>query len=187
MNNKAHNIAYFGVMTALVFVVLALETYVFIAFINPSPAFLTIPLAIALCLRGRKSDMFVGGTILGVCSFILSFIVGLAAFYNPLISVLPRVFIGIVAYYTGMGFTKLFRNSNSKIVREYLPLSIAGMAGVLTNTVLVISMLALFDFSGITAVLTTILSFNFLIEFICGAILVPVLVLAIKKVSKDLL
>ena len=187
MNSKAKNIAYLGVMTALVFVVLMLETYVFIAFINPSPAFLTIPLAIALCLRGKKSDMFVGGTILGVSSFILSFIVGYAAFYNPLISVLPRIFIGVVSYFVGAGLAKLFKNAKSEIVREYLPLSIAGMAGVLTNTVLVLSMLAIFDFSGITAVFSTILSFNFLIEFICGATLVPVLVIAIRKVSKDLL
>ncbi|MBQ7642883.1 MAG: hypothetical protein IJS67_03170 [Clostridia bacterium] len=185
MNSKAKIIAYLGVMTALIFTVLMLETYVFIFVIKPSPAFLTIPIAIALCLKGKKYDMFVGGTILGVTSFILSFIVGYTPFYNPLISVLPRVLIGVAAYFVNLLVTGVFKNSKSAFVRETLPLSIAGMAGVLTNTVLVITMLALFDFSGISAVFTTILSFNFLIEFVGGAVLVPVVVKVIRKIVRD--
>ena len=184
MNSKAKTVAYLGVMTALVFVVLMLETYVFIAFINPSPAFLTIPIAISLSLRGKKSDMFVGGTILGVCSFILSFMLGVVAFHNPLISILPRVLMGVVAYFINALFAKLFAKSNSNFLREILPLSLAGMFGVLTNTVLVLTMLSVFDFSGLSAVFETLITFNFLIEFVCGAVLVPILVKVIRKVVR---
>ena len=184
METKGKKIAYLGVMLALVFVLLTLETYVFIYLIKPSPAFLSIPLAIAICLRGKKSDMFVGGTILGLCSFILSFIVGYAAFYNPLISVLPRVLIGVVVYYVNKFFTFVCKNAKSSFVREILPLSISGAIGVLTNTILVISMLVIFDFSGLSAVFATIMSFNFTIEFISGIILVPIIVKVLRRVSR---
>ncbi len=183
MNSKGKTVAYIGVMSALIFVLLMLETYVFIYIIKPSPAFLTIPLAIALCLKGKKSDMFVGGTILGVSSFILSFIVGYAAFYNPLISVLPRVLIGVAVFYANKLFTVLFKNGKSNFVREILPLSLSGAVGVLTNTVLVMTMLFIFDFSGVTDVFATIMSFNFLLEFIAGIILVPIFVKTIRKVK----
>ena len=183
MDSKGKNVSYLGVMSALVFALLTLETYVFIYLIKPSPAFLTIPLAIAMCLRGKKSDMFVGGTILGLCSFILSFLVGYAAFYNPLISVLPRVVIGIVVYYVNKLFSFTFRNSKSSFVREILPLSISGATGVLTNTVLVITMLVIFDFSGLSAVFATIMSFNFVIEFISGIVLVPIIAKTLRRVS----
>lgn len=182
--SQAKKIAYYGVMSALVFILLTLETFVFIYFIQPSPAFLTIPFAIALCLRGSKGDMFVGGTILGFCSFFLSFIVGYAAFYNPLISILPRIMIGVVAVGVYRLFSLLFQNAKSSFIKDVLPLSFAGFFGVLTNTVLVLIMLFIFDFSGISAVFATIMSLNFTIEAISGIVLTPIFVLTIRKVSK---
>ena len=174
MKSSAKTVAYLGVMSALVFVLLTLETYVFIYFIKPSPAFLTIPFAISLCLRGRKSDMFVGGTILGVSSFVLSFIVAYVPFNNPLISILPRLLIGIVAYGVYALFTRIFSKTKT----------IAGFFGVLTNTVLVIFMLFVFDYSGMSAIFATIMSFNFLIEAISGIVLTPIIVTTIRKIAR---
>lgn len=181
MNNSAKKIAYIGVMSSLEFAVLALETYVFVLFIKPSPAILTIPIAIAICLRGEKWDMLVGGTIFGVCSFILSFMVGLVSFSNPLISILPRVIMGIAVYYSCRLFEKHFSGSKNTFVNSVLPVALAGAVGVIVNTVLVLSMLMLFDFSGIKEVLAAVLSFNTLFELISGIILTPVLVKTIKK------
>ena len=86
----AHRVAFIGVMAALIFVVLTIETYVFIGILGINPAFLSLPLAIALCLYGDWKEEFVGGTIFGVCAFIISFMVAYVPMYNPLISVLPR-------------------------------------------------------------------------------------------------
>lgn len=184
MKSSAKTVAYLGVMSALVFVLLTLETYVFIYFIKPSPAFLTIPFAISLCLRGRKSDMFVGGTILGVSSFVLSFIVAYVPFNNPLISILPRLLIGIVAYGVYALFTRIFSKTKTDFTKKILPLSIAGFFGVLTNTVLVIFMLFVFDYSGMSAIFATIMSFNFLIEAISGIALTPIIVTTIRKIAR---
>ena len=73
--DKAHTVAFIGVMAALMFVVLALETYIFIYFIKPSPAFISIPLFLALSMYGDWKRSFLGGTLFGVCSFLLSFLV----------------------------------------------------------------------------------------------------------------
>ncbi|MGB9593745.1 MAG: ECF transporter S component, partial [Anaerolineae bacterium] len=56
-------------------------------------------------------------------------------FQNPVISVLPRLFIGVVAW---LGYKAL------KNVNEPLALVVAGIVGTLTNTVLVLSAMRLF-------------------------------------------
>ena len=68
--SNAKKVAFYGVMSALTFVFLLIETFVFSAFLgNFTPAILTLPLAVALSLFNGKKGMFVGGTIFGCCSF----------------------------------------------------------------------------------------------------------------------
>ena len=62
--------------------------------------------------------------------FPLSFI-----FYNPIVSVLPRILIGITSYYTYMLI---------KIKNEPIKIGIAAAVGTATNTIGVLSMIYLF-------------------------------------------
>ncbi len=57
-------------------------------------------------------------------------------FVNPLLSVLPRMFIGLVSYYAFVLFKKITSNN-------YVSSFLGGIMGSLTNTVLVLSMLVL--------------------------------------------
>ncbi len=182
--SKSKTIAYFGVLSGLMFIMLALETLVFKLFLPITPAFFSIPLAISLSLKGKKSDMFIGGTIFGVCSFCLAVLIGYAEFFNPLISIMPRIFIGIVAYYVYFLFSKILASSKNKFIREILPLSISGVFGVITNTVLTVFMLWVFNFTGTANVFTMILTFNFLFELISAIVLVPIIVITIRKVVR---
>lgn len=61
-------------------------------------------------------------------------------FMNPLISVLPRMFIGVVAYFVYLGLTKLIKKQSLK---NSVSTFIGGMAGSFTNTALVFLMLYL--------------------------------------------
>ncbi|HHU90239.1 MAG TPA: ECF transporter S component [Clostridiaceae bacterium] len=61
-------------------------------------------------------------------------------FMNPLISVLPRIFIGVIAYFVYLGVTKLIEK---KSVKSAVSTFIGGMAGSITNTILVFLMLYL--------------------------------------------
>ena len=177
----AHTIAFIGVMSALLFVVLMLETYVFIYFIKPSPAFLTIPLFISLSMYKDWKHSFIGGTIFGTCSFILSFIVAYTVFYNPLISILPRTLAGVAGYFILHGLTVLTKGKAKDVVR-----GVAAGLTVFVHTFLVLGSMEIFAPGGafLYTVWQVIMGVNFLPELICSIILVPILVRVLKKVTR---
>lgn len=178
--DTAHTIAFIGVMTALMFVVLTLETYVFILFIKPSPAFLSIPLFIALSMYGDWKRSFIGGTIFGCCSFALSFIVAYTVFYNPLISVLPRTLAGVAGYWILYGLTEATKGKFKIAVR-----SVAAALTVVLHTVLVLGAMEIFSSGGafFNTVWQTIIGVNFVSELVCAIVLVPVFVEVMKKIT----
>ena len=179
--NVSHTVAFIGVMTALMAVVLTLETYVFIYFIKPSPAFLSIPLFISLSMYGDWKRSFIGGTVFGCCSFALSFIVGYTVFYNPLISILPRTIAGVAGYFILHGLTVLFKGKSKEGVR-----ALAAALTVIVHTVLVLGAMEIFASSGafFDTVWQVIIGVNFLAEFICAILLTPILVRVMKKYTK---
>ena len=179
--DASHLVAFIGVMTALMAVVLTLETYVFIYFIKPSPAFLSIPLFIALSMYGDWKRSFIGGTIFGVCSFVLSFVVGYTVFYNPLISVLPRTITGVAGYFILHGLMALTKGKAKDVMR-----AIAAAVTVILHTVLVLGAMEVFASGGafFNTVWQTIIGVNFVSEFACAIFLVPVLVRVMKKYTR---
>ena len=177
----SHTVAFIGVMAALMAVVLTLETYVFIYFIKPSPAFFSIPLFIALSMYGDWKRSFIGGTIFGCCSFALSFVVGYTVFYNPLISILPRTLAGVAGYFILHGLTVLTNGKSKDVIR-----SVAAALTVILHTVLVLGAMEIFASSGafFDTVWQVIIGVNFLAEFICAILLTPILVRVMKKYTK---
>lgn len=178
-NNR--RIAFLGVLTALMFVLLLVETFVFKAIMAITPAILTIPLCIAICLSDGKKSMLIGGAMFGFCSFILAICISYVIFLNPLVSIFPRLFIGLIAYGVYSLVQKIFGKSENTFIRESLGCSVAGIFGTLTNTVCTITMMWLFNAEELATVMATILSFNFLVELIGSIILVPIYVKVFKK------
>ena len=176
--NVAHTVAFVGIMTALMAVVLTLETYVFIYFIKPSPAFLSIPLFIALSMYSDWKRAFIGGTVFGCCSFALSFVVGYTVFYNPLISVLPRTLAGVAGYWILHGFTVLAKGKTKDVIRAV----VAGLT-VIVHTVLVLGAMEIFASGGafFDTVWQVIIGINFISEFACAIVLTPIFVRVMKK------
>ena len=198
--SKAHYIAFLGVMVAVIFVVLTLETYVFMGMLGINPAFLSLPLAIALCLFGRWKEEFVGGTIFGLCSMIIAVMVGYPAMINPLVSVLPRILMGVVAYwvyhFVSFIFNKILNLRENKgkpplgkkanvMLRETIPAAIGGVLGALTNTVLVLLMLWVFGGDAFAAAFSVAIVFNSPIEMACCAVLVPLYIRVMKIALKN--
>ena len=174
----AHTVAFIGIMTALMAVVLTLETYVFIYFIKPSPAFLSIPLFIALSMYKDWKHSFIGGTVFGCCSFVLSFVVGYTVFYNPLISVLPRTLAGVAGYFILHGLSVILKGKGKDVIR-----AIAAACTVILHTVLVLGAMEVFSSEGafFNTVWQTIIGVNFISEIVCAILIVPVLVRVMKK------
>ena len=188
--DKAHFVAFVGVMAALIFVLFLLEE----AVLSPegmTACILSLPVAIAVSIYDDWKKSFVGGTLLGVCSCIFCLIFSAFIKYaNPLVSVLPRFCIGVTAYWTYFGLSKLFKNAKNRFVKEALPAAIAGIVGSLTNTVLYLLAVAVCDgraADALTVIMGVAVTIYFPIELVACAILVPIYVKALQKVSRTLL
>ena len=101
-----------------------------------------------------------------------------APFVNPLISLVPRILVGIVGGLTAQGLRKL--RLRSGVVAAF-----SAAAATLTNTVLVLSALKLFStiLTGLPLLGTiygTLIGVNGSIELVAAILLVPVIVAAIS-------
>jgi uncharacterized membrane protein len=86
-----------------------------------------VPAIIGGVLEGPAVGGIVG-TLFGLFSFIDATV---PMFKDPLVAVLPRIFIGVTAWLAYAGL---------KWINEYLALATAAIVGTLTNTVLVLGM-----------------------------------------------
>ncbi len=188
-NDKAHLVAFVGVMFALIFVLFLLEGTL-LAGVGMTACILSLPVSIALSIYDDWKKSFIGGTLLGVssCIFCLIYASAFVFYANPLISILPRLFIGVTAYWTYFGISKLFRKVKNRYVREMLPAAISGVIGSITNTILYLLAISIWTsgdaLSSILAVATTI---YFPIELAACFILVPIYVAVLKKISHKLI
>ena len=119
-------------------------------------------------------------------------------FYNPLVSILPRVLIGIVSYY-------VYKFLRSKLKNVKLSISVAAIIGSLVNTIGVLGLIYLIYFkdyaqilmdkgtvasnsiSAVTTALLTVIGTNGLAEAILSAIIVTPIVIAVSKIQKKII
>ena len=128
-----------------------------------------VPAIIGAVMEGPLVGLLVGG-IFGIFSFLQA---TSPLFKDPLVSILPRLFIGPVAYYTYI----LLKNNN-----EYVALATAGVTGTLTNTVLVLGMAILRGYLT-WQVIIPILP-QAIAEMVIAAVLTVAVVAAWKQIDK---
>jgi uncharacterized membrane protein len=95
--------------------------------VTGSATIMHVPAIIGGVLEGPLVGFLVGA-IFGAYSFLQA---ADPVFKDPLVSIVPRLFIGVAAYFAYVGL----RRTN-----EIVALILAGVIGTLTNTVLVLSM-----------------------------------------------
>lgn len=116
-------------------------------------------------------------------------------FYNPLVSIVPRVLIGVLSYY-------IYKLIRAKLKNAKLSISIAAICGSLVNTIGVLGTIYLIYFkdyaeilmskgtiasnsvSAVTAALLTVIGTNGIAEALLSALLVTPIVIAIFKMQK---
>jgi uncharacterized membrane protein len=141
-----------------------------------------VPVIVAALIEGPIAGTTVG-VIFGVMSWILASVGPTGPsdplFANPLVSVLPRLFIGIVSY---LVYRSLRGGSGAR--RVALATAAAGVAGSLANTALVLLMLKLCNYGmfpwslvGLTA------AANGLPEAGVAAVITTAVVLAWKRIA----
>jgi uncharacterized membrane protein len=127
-----------------------------------------VPVIIGAVMEGPLVGFLVGG-IFGTFSFLQATV---PLFKDPLVSVLPRLFIGITAYFAYAAL----RNRS-----EYVALVTAGVVGTLTNTILVLGMAILRGYLTLPAIIPIIP--QVIAEIIIACIITVAVVAAWKRIE----
>lgn len=139
-----------------------------------------LPVIVGSEMEGWKTALFVG-FFLGIMSLISSFVYPMPTaplFNNPMVSVFPRIFVGLSAHFVYKFAMKIFKKMKKQVVARSLSCYLGGIAAVITNTGLVFAML--WAFYGGKAVGGTVINPAFfsallLINFLPEIIIVPLL------------
>jgi len=191
MNNlnvrkDTRNLVVTGLMLALTLIL----TFTPLGFITVPPISITImhlPVIIAGIIAGPVSGLIVG-LGMGLASMfkaLTSINPADKFFINPLISVLPRAFIGVSAYYAYRSVkVVLMRMKQSDMLKGGLSATVGTIAGTLTNTILVLSMLYLIYMSKGYAVLDFLMvavTMNVVIELVVAVVVCVPIVIVLEK------
>lgn len=190
--NNTFRLVLLGMLTAIIIIQTSIP---FLGYIPIGPLSLTIiqvTVIIAAIVLGTKEGAIIGG-IWGMITFIRAFVaptsvIAPIVFTNPLVSVLPRILIGVVAAY-------VFHKMLSRKLNQTVRMSIAGVLGSLTNTVLVLGLIYLFyrepyanflelDMEQLLPALMTIVATNGITEAIISGLLTPIISKPLLKLIK---
>lgn len=94
-------------------------------------------------------------------------------FSNPLVSILPRLFIGVTAAYTYLALRK---------ANEWLGVAGAAVVGTLTNTVLVVGALVLLGYVPLVVIVPTVLP-QAVAEIVVAVVIVTAVMAAQKGIA----
>jgi len=130
-----------------------------------------IPAVIGGIMEGWGVGMIIG-LIFGVSSFLNATV---PLFKDPLVAILPRLFIGVTAYLTYVGL---------KNINEYFAIGAAGFIGAMTNTILVLGMAVLRGYMTFGVAATVALTSG-LPEAIVSVIVTLAVVAAWKNLVKS--
>lgn len=183
---KTRDIAVAAIYLSLILI------FVLVPMPNPlgvSMAFIPlIAVILAADVQGLGMGLF-AGTAFGLASLINAFLhptLMAPMFYNPLVSILPRMVIPVTAYFAFRGMKRLLRK-RSDDASTYIASTVSSVVAVCTNTALVLSMMAAFNFgktfgeTEINAVFFGgLLGVNFLFEIVICAIVAPIVATGLR-------
>ena len=172
----------------------------------PSATMVHIPVLVAALVEGPVVGLIVG-FVFGICSLIRAWEVGMVGltlfFRNPLISVLPRLLVPLVAVGIWMLWKKFVRQN---AVTDKLGAALSAAVGTVANTVLCLGMIVLIYGGDLTAMLNEMIAAgnadaaylnnagawlvaavglpNGIAETIVAAIIVPMIKTAVDAVTR---
>jgi len=124
----------------------------------PSATTVHIPVLVAALVEGPMVGLIVG-LVFGLCSFIRAWetgMVGLTLFFrNPVISVLPRLLVPLIAFGAWFVWRKAVKQN---AVTDKLGVALASVIGTVANTVLCLGLIAMIYGGDLTVMLNEMIS-----------------------------
>ncbi len=184
-------------LLAMFIAIIILQTSIpLIGYIPIGPLSITVisaTVVIATILLGTKDGAIIGG-VWGFITFIRAYVwptspLATIVFVNPVVSVVPRILIGVVA---GMTYHAL----QKRVKNDSLSISISAVLGSLTNTILVLGLIYLFykakapqlyqiNIKELLPYLLGVVGTNGVPEAIFSGIVAPLIAIPLKKVLKN--
>lgn len=189
--NKTYRIAILGILSAFIII------QTFVPFLGNipipplNPTIIHITVIVAAFVLSTKDGMLVG-LVWGLARMVKAYTLpasplDLLLWTNPVIAVVPRVMVGLVA---GLVFHAFLKRKQEKV-----GMVTAAVLGSLTNTVLVLGFIALFygneyatalnvDPSNLLKVLAGIIATNGIGEAVAAGLIAPFIATALMKVRR---
>ncbi|MFZ2437220.1 MAG: ECF transporter S component [Trichococcus flocculiformis] len=189
--NKTYRIAILGILSAFIII------QTFVPFLGNipipplNPTIIHITVIVAAFVLSTKDGMLVG-LVWGLARMVKAYTLpasplDLLLWTNPIIAVVPRVMVGLVA---GLVFHAFLKRKQEKV-----GMVTAAVLGSLTNTVLVLGFIALFygneyatalnvDPSNLLKVLAGIVATNGIGEAVAAGLIAPFIATALMKVRR---
>lgn len=190
--SKAYRLTIRGILIAIIIVQTMVPFLGYIPLLATSLTIIHITVIVAAVTLGTKDGMFIG-LVWGLMTMIRAWTapttpLDTLIFTNPIVSVLPRVLVGLVA---GVVFTVLYKRTK----QFYLPTIVAAALGTVTNTVLVLGLMGLLytapvaeaygtTSTGLFSVLLVVVGTNGIPEVIAAVIITPLIVRALFAATK---
>lgn len=186
-SSKAYRLSIRGILIAIIIIQSMVPFLGFIPFFVISLTIIHITVIVAAVTLGTKDGMLIG-LIWGLLTMFRAWTMPTTPldtliFTNPIVSVLPRILVGLVA---GVVFTILYKKTS----KFYISTIVAAGLGSLTNTVLVLGFMGILytgpvaaayntTTSGLLSVLLVAVGTNGIPEMIAAMIITPLIVKAI--------
>lgn len=192
-NSKAFKLAKYAVMFATIFVAMMLDRVISLGLPTATAACVLL-VTFSFCYL---DDSWLTGvlscTLFGLASFFKEFIFPSATlavfpvYYLPIITVLPRIAMGAVAFGVYRLMLLATAKMRNKYTRQTICITVATFFGLVTNTVLFLSALNLcskwegIEYSPLIVVIKGVLLTNILPEYLISMILAPHIVLGVRR------
>lgn len=193
LNKNSRTVAAVGISVALIAVLQALAEILQKVGMPVSLALGLLPVLVAAQFYGPKVGAICGG-FFGITSLIIAVVYSSAiplysVAINPLVSVLPRILVGVASGLVYKGVKSKIKNEKKSVAAASVA---ATVSGVLTNTVLFLGFFFLFaggkTYGSVTVdfrwILASVVSINAAIELGSFSVIVPLVVGALEKSAK---
>ena len=197
-SKKSFYVAMYGIMAATIFVAMFIDKALS-SFLPISMAVVVLIATFSFCLVMNDWLMgFAAGAVFGLASWVKAMIFGEAIAINPLVSLVPRLFVGIscfAVYRLALWLVKkctkedkfLSATKQQRWWRQTGAMTAGIFVGLVVNTVLFLTATNLCkrflgqEYTGLLAIIKTVLFTNILPEYLISLLAVPQIVLGVRR------
>ena len=181
-NSKASQVTKYAIMLATILVAVLMDKTITLGW-PIAGATVELLVTLTFCfLFNSWLDGFLATVFMGLSSFIWSFPFSNAASQNPAISVVPRLFVGIIAFSVYQLVLLILKKVRNQPIKQTVSIVIATFVGLISNTILYLGALTLFGsvYGSLADALKAVAILNILPEYLVSLLGVFGVVLGVR-------